>query len=91
MPPLARYDEVGLRKKKGALGTALPSSFACSLRVVVDIVNIVSPCKTLMPLLYLKLRPMATILRPEDKKFRADIIQREREKGVVVGEQESVQ
>lgn len=68
VPPLARNEEVGLRKKNGALGTALPSSLACSLQqkkrsaVFLFCVQVRS-C--------LKLRPMATILRPVDKKFRA--------------------
>lgn len=35
VPPLAKYELVGFKKKNGDLGTALPNSLACSLNIFI--------------------------------------------------------
>jgi hypothetical protein len=73
VPPFAKKEEVGFKKKKGDVGTALPNSLACSLFYTGSIhftANLV--------LFYLKLRPMATIFLPVLKNERADIVKTER-------------
>lgn len=69
VPPFAKYELVGFKKKKGDLGTALPNSLACSLILHLDFYN----CYILLKKNYLKFLPMATIFLPVVKKVRADM------------------